>query len=97
MQGTHRFTIHNMSEWLELRRRNNQQTILLLGSRAGALYRSLPFYNYCQQHTSHNLQTHPLIWSFRECYKVLLRQQLGERELHALFQDAFKHGNFVRR
>lgn len=80
-----------MGEWLELRRRNNQQTILLLGSRAGALYRSLPFYNYCQQYTPHNLQAHSPIWSFRECYKVLLQQQLGERELHALLQDAFKH------
>jgi hypothetical protein len=80
-----------MGEWLELHKRNNYQTILLLGSRAGALYRSLPLYDYCQQYTSHNLHTHSPIWSFRECYNVLSRQQLGERELHALLQDAFKH------
>ena len=79
-----------MGEWLELRRRNNEQTILLLGSRTGALYRSLPFYTYCQQYTDQQLQTHPLSRSFRECYKVLSEQQLGERELHTLLQDALK-------
>lgn len=91
MEDHDSFTIHDIGKWLELRRHNNQQTILLLGSHAGALYRSLPFYNYCQQHTSHNLQTHSLIWSFRECYQVLLRQQLGERELYAVLLDAFKY------
>jgi hypothetical protein len=90
MKDRNGFTTHDMGEWLELRRRNNHQTILLLGSRAGALYRSLSFYGYCQQHTSHNLQTHSLVWSFRECYKVLLQRQLGERELHATLYDAFK-------
>lgn len=84
-------TVQHMGEWLELRRRNNHQTTLLLGSRAGALYRSLPFYHYCQQHTSHNLYTHSPMWSFRECYHVLLQRQLGERELHTLLQDAFKN------
>ena len=48
----------------------------------------LKFY---KQYTFHNLQTHSLSWSFHECYNVLLRQQLGERELHAILQDAFKH------
>ncbi|MFI5412940.1 MAG: hypothetical protein ACHQX1_03540 [Candidatus Micrarchaeales archaeon] len=80
-----------MSEWLEWRRRNNRQTVLLLGSRAGALYRSIPFYNYCQLHTVHNLQNHPPAWSFHECYRVLSQKQLGERELHVLLLDAFKH------
>src|SRR5579859_112480 len=91
MEGHDRFTTHDMGEWLERRRRNNQQTILLLGCRAGALYRSLPFYNYCEQYTAQKLQTYSPIWSFRECYKVLLQQQLGERELHTLLQDAFRH------
>jgi hypothetical protein len=91
MKGREKLTTHDMGEWLERRRRSNHQTILLLGSRAGALYRSLPFYNYCEQHTSQKLQTYSPIWSFRECYKILLQQQLGERELHAILQDSFKH------
>jgi hypothetical protein len=91
MKGRERLTTHDIGEWLELRRRNNQQTILLLGSQAGALYRSIPFYNYCQQYTTHNLQTHSPAWSFRACYEVLMRNQLGERELHALLQDIFKN------
>lgn len=96
MKRPERLTTHDMGEWLEWRRRNHYQTILLLGSRAGALYRSLPFYDYCQRYSPHNLQTHPPTWSFRECYHVLLQQQLGERELHALLQDSFKHiGNLV--
>src|SRR5579875_1372945 len=88
--------VHHMGEWLELRRRNNQQTVLLLGSRAGALYRSQPFYDYCRKHTSHNLYAHSPVWSFRECYRVLLQKQLGERELHTLLQDAFRNiANFL--
>lgn len=81
----------NIGEWLELRRRNNQHTILLLGARVGALYRSLPFYNYCQQYTSHKLQARSLIWSFRECYNILLQQTLGERELYSVLQDSLKN------
>src|SRR5436305_1737304 len=91
MEGRNSFAIRHICEWLDWRRRNNQQTILLLGSRAGALSRSLPFYEYCQQYTTHHLQTRARIWSFRECYSVLLQQQLGERELHALLQEAFRH------
>jgi hypothetical protein len=91
-----RLDAKDIGEWLELRRRNNYQTILVVGSHAGALYRSLPFYNYCQQYTSHNLQTHSLIWSFRECYNVLLQQALGERELYSILQNAFKNvGNLL--
>jgi hypothetical protein len=90
MKGSERLTTHDISKWLEMRRRHNQQTILLLGSHAGALYRSIPLYNYCQQYTMYNLQTHSLVWSFRECYEVLMRNQLGEREMHATLHDIFK-------
>lgn len=90
MKGRERFTTHDISRWLDMRRRHNQQTILLLGSHAGALYRSLSLYRYCQQYTTYNLQTHSLAWSFRECYEVLMHNPLGEREMHATLHDIFK-------
>jgi hypothetical protein len=64
--------------------------VLVLGSRAGGLYRSEPFYTYCQRFVVPHFSTRPLLWSFRECYNVLTRQQPGERELHALLQDSLK-------
>jgi hypothetical protein len=91
MKGRERFTTRDISKWLDMRRRDNQQTILLLGSQAGAFYRSLSFYNYCQQYTIHNLQLHPPIWSFHECYEVLMHNRLGEREIHTVLHDIFKN------
>lgn len=91
MQDHVQLSISELGRWLEWRRSNNSQTILMLGSRAGALYRSEPFYNYCQQYVTPFFSTRPLLWSFRECYNVLTRKPLGERELHALLQDALKN------
>lgn len=91
MKAHDRLTIHDIGGWLERRRRSNQSTILLLGSRAGASYRSLPFYNYCEQYIDQKLETYSPIWSFRECYKALVQRNLGERELHALFQHSLKN------
>jgi hypothetical protein len=91
MQDHVQLPIREIGRWLEWRRSNNSQTVLLLGSRAGALYRSKTFYSYCQQYVAPNFSTRPLLWSFRECYKVLVHNQLGERELHALLQDSLKN------
>ena len=91
MKDRGQLTAYDIGKWLELLRQNNSQPILLLGSRAGALYRSLPFYEYCQLHASQNLYARPRIRSFRECYNLLIEKRLGERELHALLQEAFRN------
>jgi hypothetical protein len=84
-------SIRDIGRWLELRRSNNIQTVLVLGSRAGGLYRSEPFYTYCQPFVVPHFSTRPLLWSFRECYIALTRQQLSERELHTLLQDSLRN------
>ncbi|GHO94642.1 hypothetical protein KSF_046900 [Reticulibacter mediterranei] len=90
-EGHEELALHTMCKWLELRRRHNRQAVLIIGSQCGALYRSSPFYSYCQQYMAHNVQFQSPLQSFRECYQILTQLQLGERELHTLLQDSLRH------
>jgi len=55
------FGIKEMADLLEMRKRNNHRTVLLLGSRTGCLFRSEHFYETLQKfsHRSFNNLSHP--------------------------------------
>lgn len=91
MDNYARLSIADIGRWLEWRRPNKSQTILLLGSRAGALYRSEPFYKYCQRYVVPPFSTRSPHLSFRECYNVLVHNPLSERELYAILQDSLSN------
>jgi hypothetical protein len=58
-------------QMLQDKKNNNQKTVLVLGGRAGALYRSTEFYRWLEQLSKRDLAGMSQLKRFSECYHVL--------------------------
>lgn len=81
-----------MANLLAIRKKNHQHTVLLLGARAGQLFRSAHFYGQLQLVSKRNFHQLSRIKQFQECYSILANDtKLSERDLHSILQESLKH------
>src|SRR5215813_7289163 len=85
------FDIKEMARWLEMRRNNNHPTVLLLGARAGALFRSDHFFNCLRAFSSRDLSHLPRAVQFSEYYLTLVNGQFSETDIHSIFRTSFQN------
>jgi hypothetical protein len=84
--------IQEMASLLEMRKKNHQHTVLLLGARAGQLYRSTDFYDNLLRYSKRNFHLLPRIRQFQECYSILTsNNKFSERDLHSILQMSLKN------
>ncbi len=70
--------VPTLVQMLQDKKNNNQKTVLILGSRAGALYRSLGLYEWLEQSSKRDFTGMSQRERFSECYNVL-RQLKAEK------------------
>jgi|SRR5436305_4841640 len=92
MRKISRLGIQDMANLLTMRKKNHQHTVLLLGARAGQLFRSADFYDNLRQVSKRNFHQLSRIKQFHECYSILTNDtKLSERDLHSILQDSLKN------
>jgi hypothetical protein len=82
--------IREMANLLEVRKDSHHPTVLLLGARAGRLFRSTRFYDNLQLFSNRNFQELPLITKFQECYAILTSDKFSETDIHSILQRSLK-------
>jgi len=82
--------IREMANLLEVRKDSHHPTVLLLGTRAGRLFRSTHFYNNLQLFSNRNFQEIPLISQFQECYAILTSDKFSETDIHSILRRSLK-------
>jgi len=85
------FDIKEMARWLEMRRNNNHSTVLLLGSRAGALFHSDHFFDCMRAFSPRDLSHLPRAAQFSENYLTLVNGQFSETDIHSIFRTSFQN------
>lgn len=88
MERRAKFDVHEISLLLETRRKNRQTTVLLLGSRAGALFRSPQFYENLEKYSDRHFHPLSLLERFQECYTILAGHHFGERDIHGILRTS---------
>src|SRR5262249_9315947 len=64
-----------MVRFLRLRKQLRAPTVLVLGSRAGGLFRSQQLYTLLEPYADSTFSTLPKLRQFAECYRLLVRRQ----------------------
>jgi len=85
-----RESIQEMADMLEIRKKNNHPTVLLLGTRAGRLFRSAHVYESLQKLSSRNFHQLSRILQFQECHTLLMSDKFSEADLHSILQTSLK-------
>jgi len=75
---------------LEKRKRDNHSSVLLLGSRAGALFRSKHLFNVLHQFSHRNFSRLSHTEQFEDCFTILTRIPFSETEIHALLRSSLQ-------
>src|SRR5215472_936381 len=79
-----------MAKLLKIRKDSHHPTVLLLGARAGRLFRSEQFYEDLQFFSNVNFHGLPRIKQFTECYTILTSDKFSEWDLYSILQTALK-------
>jgi hypothetical protein len=90
MRESSQLGIEQMANLLAVRKNSHQPTVLLLGARAGRLFRSAPFYNNLQLFSNRNFQELSSGEQFQECYTILTSNKFSETDLHIILQESLK-------
>lgn len=90
------FGIKEMADLLEMRKRNNHRTVLLLGSRAGCLFRSEHFYETLQKFSHRGFHNLSPSEQFGECYNILSKTPFSETEIHSLLRASLQDLTIMR-
>lgn len=71
-----------LAKRLKFRKERNDHTVLLLGARAGALFRSEHFYESLQQFSNRGFSGLSRLEQFAECYSILTKASFSENDIH---------------
>ena len=82
--------IAEIAHALKTRKNNNQSMVLLLGSRAGALFHSQSFYETMKGYSNRNFNMLSRQEQFVECYKLLQQGRFGDREIHSILTHSLR-------
>ncbi len=69
---------------------NNQSTVLLLGARAGRLFRSEHFYDSLQKFSDHDFSHLSRAEQFGECYSLLRQNRFSETDIYGILITSLK-------
>jgi hypothetical protein len=94
MTDMYRLSIQEVAKRLEMRKQN-QSTVLVLGSRAGSLFRSQSFYTILGYFSSHPSSELSRSEAFEECYRILQRKEdLSASDVHGIINRAVQEVSF---
>src|SRR5579859_4383721 len=91
MSDYKRFDINEMARLLETRKMNNHPTVLLLGTRAGGLFRSAHFYGSLHQFSNRDFYKLSRAEQFGECYFILTKYLFSEIDIHNILSASLKN------
>src|SRR5579883_375585 len=75
---------------LEVRKKINHSTVLVLGSRAGALFRSKKLYEMLRQFSKRDFSRLSQTEQFAECYSLLTKNLFSETDIHAILRSSLQ-------
>jgi ssDNA-specific exonuclease RecJ len=90
MEESPQFDIEELAGLLDLRKVNDQPTVLLLGARAGGLFRNRRIYDNLERFSHRDFRTLSRIEQFSECYTILTRRQFSETDIHSILRTAVR-------
>jgi hypothetical protein len=90
MPESEQFDISTIAKLLEMRKRNNHRTVLLLGARAGGLFRSDHFYENLQEFSNRDFNKLSLLEKFNECHSILTNDHFSEAEIHSIVRTSLQ-------
>src|SRR5690349_1206714 len=79
-----------LAKRLKFRKERNDHTVLLLGARAGALFRSEYFYESLQQFSNRDFNGLSLLERFAECYSILTKVSFSETDIYGTLRVSFQ-------
>ena len=82
--------IDELAKLLKLRKATEHPTVLLLGSRAGELFRSKHLYENLQNFSHRDFSKLSRAEWFSECYSILTRNQFSETDIHGILRTALR-------
>ena len=82
--------IAEIAHALKMKKNNNQSMVLFLGSRAGALFRSQPFYEFMKPYSTRSFGKLSDQERFVECYKLLQQERFGDRDIHNILMQSLR-------
>jgi nucleoside phosphorylase len=91
MPESRQSTIKEIAELLRLRNSNSHPTVLLLGSQAGALFRSDHFFKSLCGFSQRDLSLSSHTAQFSEYDTILTNNQFSETEIHSLFRKSLEN------
>ena len=80
-----------MAHRLEMRKKNNHHTVLLLGTRPRRLFHSTHIYKSLQKLSSRNFHQLSCTLQFQERYALLTSDKFSEADLHSILQTPLKY------
>lgn len=83
--------IQKIANLLEMRKESNHPTVLLLGSRAGKLFRSAVLYEVLQPFSRRNFEQLSHLEQFRECLHILTSNKFDETDIHSLLHASLRN------
>jgi hypothetical protein len=83
--------IQKIANLLEMRKESNHATVLLLGSRAGKLFRSAVLYEVLQPFSQRNFDQLSHLEQFRECFHILTSNKFDETDIHSLLHSSLRN------
>ena len=88
-------SIQDIAKRLEMRKQNRTGTVLVLGSRAGSLFRSQSFYTTLNLLSSRPFSELSRNEAFEECYHILQRKEdLSTSDVHGIINRAVQEISF---
>ena len=95
MTDMYKLSIQDIAKRLETRKQIQNSTVLVLGSRAGGLFRSQSLYTTLSQFSSRPFSELPRIEAFEECYSILQRKEdLSASDVHGIINRAVQEVSF---
>lgn len=94
MTDMYRLSMQEIAKNLEFRKQIQNSATLVLGSRAGGLFRSQALYAMLSDLISRNLQELPRSKAFEECYHVFSTWPLSPTDLHNTIRHALQDVSF---
>src|SRR5579859_3440798 len=93
--GTSAIEIADIAKELEERKNENQRPVLILGSRAGGLFRSQYFYENMLRYSLRNFADLTPREQFSQCYEILDKEAMSRTDLRIIINTALENLNFT--
>jgi hypothetical protein len=95
MTDTYSLSIQDIAMRLDMRKQHRNGTVLVLGSRAGSLFRSQSFYTTLSRFSSRSFSELSRNEAFEECYRVLQRKEdLGTSDVNGIINRVVQEVTF---